>query len=275
MKIKKEKRPIKIGHTGTLDKAAEGLLILPFGAYTSFSSVFLEEDKGYYAKVRFGKYTDSGDREGNTLEEWTDEKVRFFYENNLERIKEEILKIKEVTTQIPPVISALKVGGKRQSSLYRDGIEFQSVSRKIQIYSLAYQNLNEFGFEINLKVSSGTYIRKIVMDISQNVGLPMFVEKLIRTSIGKISLDQAISVEDAILPDSKFFKLKELIYYPWLELNEVETCVVSHGGYIDTKGAEGDFFLRDSNDNLLAWCSTKEKKPHLPYKYKKVFHNPI
>ncbi len=127
--------------------------------------MFLEEDKGYFAKVRFGRSTDSGDRDGNTIEEKSPEEIKTFYAENISRIKEEILKIKNTTSQIPPVISALKVGGMRQSSLYRGGIEFESVRRQMQIYQFAYQNLTELGFEMSLRVSSGTYIRKIVIDL--------------------------------------------------------------------------------------------------------------
>lgn len=274
LKIKKNKKPIKIGHTGTLDKAAEGLLILPFGDYTSFSSVFLEEDKGYFAKVRFGKSTDSGDRDGNTIDERSSEEVKEIYEKNLPRIKEEILKIKDTTSQIPPVISAIKVGGMRQSSLYRGGIEFESVSRSMQIYHLEYQNLTETGFEMSLRVSSGTYIRKIVMDLGEALNFPMYMESLVRTSIGTISLEKALSVEEVILPDCKFYTLEEMIPFPWVDLNEVETKSVRHGGYIKPRDVEGDFLLRDNTGKLLAWCSTNEKKAHLPYKYLKVFYNP-
>lgn len=236
--------------------------------------MFLEEDKGYFAKVRFGKSTDSGDRDGNTIDERTPEEVNAFFCENLSRIEDEISKIKDTTSQIPPVISALKVGGMRQSSLFRSGIEFESVSRKMKIYEFQYQNLTELGFEMKLRVSSGTYIRKIVMDLSEALSFPMYMESLVRTSIGKISLDDAISLEEVLLPGCKFYKLEDLILFPWIDLNEKETKSVRHGGYIDPKNVQGDFLLRDNLGNLLAWCSTKEKKSHLPYKYLKVFYNP-
>lgn len=274
LKIKKNKKPIKIGHTGTLDKAAEGLLILPFGEYTSFSSVFLEENKGYIAKVQFGKNTDSGDRDGNTIDERSPQEVINFFEQNLDKIKEEILKIKNTKSQVPPAISALKVGGVRQSSLFRDGIEFESVSRPMEIYSLEYRNLTETGFEMSLKVSSGTYIRKIIMDLGDILNFPMYMESLVRTSIGKNTVDQALSLEDVIFPDSKFYTLEEMISFPWINLNATETKTVRHGGYVAIGEIEGDFLLRDIDGKLLAWCSTKEKKAHLPYKYLKVFYNP-
>jgi tRNA pseudouridine55 synthase len=236
--------------------------------------VFLEEDKGYFAKVRFGKSTDSGDRDGNVIEERTPEEIKAFFSENTSRIQEEISKIINTTSQIPPVISALKVGGMRQSSLYRGGIEFESVSRKMKIYEFQFQNLTEFGFEMKLRVSSGTYIRKIVIDLGEALSFPMYMESLVRTSIGKISLEQAISVEEVLLPDCKFSRLEELILFPWLDLNEKETKSVRHGGYVDPKDVEGDFLLRDNSGNLLAWCGTKDKKSHLPYRYLKVFYNP-
>ncbi len=224
--------------------------------------------------MRFGRSTDSGDRDGNTIEEKSPEEIKTFYTENISRIQEEILKIKDTTSQIPPVISALKVGGMRQSSLYRGGIEFESVSRQMQIYQFAYQNLTESGFEMSLRVSSGTYIRKIVMDLGEVLGFPMYMESLIRMSIGKISLEQALSADEILFPDCKFSKLEDLIKFPWVDLNEVQTKSVRHGGYIDPNGIEGNFLLRDNNGSLLAWCSTLDKKAHLPYKYLKVFYNP-
>jgi tRNA pseudouridine55 synthase len=236
--------------------------------------VFLEEDKGYYAKVRFGKSTDSGDRDGNTIDERTPDEIKAFFSENNSLIKEEISKIINTKSQIPPVISALKVGGMRQSSLYRGGIEFESVRRNIIIHQFEYQNLTRDGFEMNLRVSSGTYIRKIVIDLGEALSFPMYMESLVRTSIGKIKLEQASTVEEILLPDCKFFKLEDLILFPWLDLNEKETKSVRHGGYVDPNNFEGDFLLRDSNGELLAWCSTKDKKKHLPYRYLKVFYNP-
>ncbi|HNI90874.1 MAG TPA: hypothetical protein PKX55_22165, partial [Leptospiraceae bacterium] len=175
LKIKKNKKPIKIGHTGTLDKAAEGLLILPFGDYTAFSSYFLEADKGYYAQVGFGKSTDSGDRDGVIQNEWDFARTKEFFLSNQESIRQEIEKIIDTNLQTPPVISAIKVGGIRQSSLYREGISFESVARKIKIYKFNYENLDETGFTFHTLVSSGTYIRKIVIDLSENKTLESFV----------------------------------------------------------------------------------------------------
>ena len=102
----------------------------------------------------------------------------------------------------------------------------------------------------------------------------MYMESLVRTSIGSISLDKALSVEEVILPDSKFYTLEEMIPFPWVDLNEAETKSVRHGGYVKPKDLEGNFLLRDNTGKLLAWCTTNERKSHLPYKYLKVFYNP-
>ncbi|HMV44421.1 MAG TPA: tRNA pseudouridine(55) synthase TruB [Leptospiraceae bacterium] len=273
LKIKKNKKPIKIGHTGTLDKAAEGLLILPFGDYTAFSSYFLEADKGYYAQVGFGKSTDSGDRDGVIQNEWDFARTKEFFLSNQESIRQEIEKIIDTNLQTPPVISAIKVGGIRQSSLYREGISFESVARKIKIYKFNYENLDETGFTFHTLVSSGTYIRKIVIDLSEKLDFPMYLKKLVRTSLGELTLEKALSSEEILSPDAKHFTLEEMIPYPWIDLNEKETHSVRHGGYV-RQNVNGNFLLRDFQGRLLAWCSTEDKKPHLPYKYLKVFYNP-
>lgn len=246
---------------------------MPFGDYTAFSSHFLEADKGYYTRIAFGKSTDSGDRDGNIVEEWSIAKVSEFYQRHKDEIIKEVLGIKDWKSQTPPVISAIKVGGVRQSSLFRTGIAFDSVSRPIEVKELEYFNLSETGIELNLKVTSGTYIRKIAIDLGEKLNLPMYLEKLVRTSIGSHNLSIALSLEEILFPDAKFFDLEEMISYPTLSLNEKETKAVRHGGYIKNN-LEGNFLLRDNDGNLLAWCTTEEKKSHLPYKYMKVFYNP-
>ncbi len=270
-KIRKNLKLKKIGHTGTLDKFARGLLILPFGEYTSFSDHFLHSDKEYEAEIVFGKRTDSGDPDGEILEEWESFQTENFYENNLDKIKTAILEIEKTTSQIPPKISALKIGGIRQSTLFRQNISFESKERKMQIYNLELQEFNSIGFKILIGVSSGTYIRKLILDLSEKLNFPMYLKNLTRTKIGNLKLENAHSLED-ILARTKFgFALEEMVDFPKITVSDSEKKLIFHGGYFPIKNPSENFLLYDLDKNLLAWASKNTSESNLPYIYRRVF----
>lgn len=274
LRIKKTLHIDKIGHTGTLDKAAEGLLILPVGSATCFADLFLHGEKGYNTEVQFGKSTDSGDREGEVIEEWSVERVHEFFVEKKELLENEIKLIPETKTQVPPKISALKVGGRRQSDLFRSGKEFESKERKISISKFRFSDLNESGFKMSLLVSGGTYIRKIVIDLSEKTGLPMHMSRLIRTSLGVYSLEKAYSLEDILSGKFEPTPILEVIKLPLLKVGEKEKDSILHGRYpaLNQKPVE-DFFFVDSAGSILAWGSPHGAKPENSYRYLKVFHN--
>ncbi|MBE7411254.1 MAG: tRNA pseudouridine(55) synthase TruB [Leptospiraceae bacterium] len=264
----------KIGHTGTLDKFAEGLLILPFGDCTHFSSIFLEMEKKYSAEIEFGKATDSGDIDGKILEEWDFEKIHSYYQFHLENIIREIDKIQDIKKQTPPKISALKINGVRQAELFRKGVEFESISREISISNFFYSNLSAKGFSMSLTVSSGTYIRKLIMDLFENTGLPMFISKLIRTGIGNTDLSESNLLESIKEGKYSVKKIEEIIDIASVLIDKKEETLVSHGGYInilDPNTSKYGFLLKNEKQEIVAWCDFSGKKSHLPYKYNKVF----
>ena len=264
-KVKRKYSKKKIGHTGTLDKFAEGLMILPFGQYTVFAGYLLGHDKCYEAEVLFGKSTDSGDPEGDVLNEWTSAEVDRFIDLNRDVIVSGVENFIHLKEQEAPKISALKVGGRRQSDLYRAGIEFESKVRKITVYSSKLTEIDNKGFSFAVKVSSGTYIRKLVMDLSLATGLPMHVKKLTRTCIGNITLEDAWDIDSA-----KPASLEKLIHFLSFDLNDEDYQKVQSGRYIDLPG-ESEIFLLRFKGEIAALCTIDGKKPELPYKYLKVF----
>ncbi len=264
--LKKKLNLKKIGHTGTLDKFANGLMILPFGEFTAFSETFLHSDKEYIASVEFGKSTDSGDRDGTVLSEWNIEKINQFYFDNLELIKTEILKIQETEIQIAPKVSALKIGGVRQSELFRQNISFEEKKRNIKIYELDFENLTEHGFELKVKVSSGTYIRKLVMDLSEKLNFPMYVKNLKRTKISNFKLEDSFTIEEILENRNKFFELEKMLPIPIIKTNLRDRIL--NGAQIKLDIIPKEFLIQDENGFLLAWCN---KQNETLYNYKKVF----
>ncbi|MCW7481626.1 tRNA pseudouridine(55) synthase TruB [Leptospira kanakyensis] len=266
-----------VGHTGTLDRFAEGLLILPCGDYTAFSQVFLGKDKSYFAEVVVGLKTDSGDPDGLVeVDERNTFRPRFESEFPIQQLEEELKKLTFLTSQKAPKISALKVGGKRQSDLVREGSPVEEKERPIRIYKVSNVVQTELGFSFRIHVSSGTYIRKIILDLSEKWGIPLSLGRLVRESIGEYNLD-GVGTLDQISPKD-LRNWKEVFPLPVRIVDEAEKKAVIHGGYIWDKlpkPVENGFYIVDADENtILAWCDYEGKPEHIPYRYRKVFFDP-
>ncbi|PJZ45823.1 tRNA pseudouridine(55) synthase TruB [Leptospira brenneri] len=266
-----------VGHTGTLDRFAEGLLILPCGDYTAFSQVFLGKDKSYFAEVVVGLKTDSGDPDG-VVEVDTRETISSRWESEfpMERLEEELGNLTRLTSQKAPKISALKVGGKRQSDLVREGSPVEEKERPISIYKVEDIQKTNQGFSFRIHVSSGTYIRKIVLDLSEKWGIPLSLGRLVRESIGEYDLKGVKPLGEISHFDLRNWK--EVFPLPIRTVDEAEKKAVIHGGYIWDKlpkAEENGFYILDSDETtILAWCSYEGKPEHIPYRYRKVFFDP-
>lgn len=279
IRLKKKFHLDSIGHTGTLDRFAEGLLILPFGDYTAFSQLFLGEDKTYYAEVELGKRTDSGDLDGLVLEDWTLDEVATraqeirWSEDFLYREMNELLSWK---LQKAPTLSALKVDGRRQSDQVRSGKVVKEKERAIRIEKVWDVRFEENRFCFRIHVSSGTYIRKIVLDLSEKWGLPLVLTRLVRESIGKWTLTGAKTYMETEIQDAK--RWQDVLVLPFRRVNAEEKKAVIHGGYVWDKlpeaGETGFYFLEEGTDEIVAWCVYQGRPSHLPYRYSKVFFNP-
>ncbi|EKJ84971.1 tRNA pseudouridine55 synthase [Leptospira meyeri] len=266
-----------VGHTGTLDRFAEGLLILPCGDYTAFSQVFLGKDKSYFAEVVVGLKTDSGDPDG--VVEVDDREIffpRFVSEFPRERLLAELTQLTTLTSQKAPKISALKVGGKRQSDLVREGLVVEEKERPISIYKVEDVLQTELGFSFRIHVSSGTYIRKIILDLSEKWGIPLSLGRLVRESIGEFHLNGVKTLDQISPKDLKNWK--EVFPLPVRIVDAEEKKAVIHGGYIWNKlpiPVENGFYIVDADETtILAWCDYEGKPEHIPYRYRKVFFDP-
>lgn len=266
-----------VGHTGTLDRFAEGLLILPCGDYTAFSQVFLGKDKTYLAEVIVGLRTDSGDPDGDVeVDNRESAKKKFSTEFPMQRLDAELQSLTIQKTQKAPKISALKVGGKRQSDLFREGTVVEEKERAITIHSVRDIQRTEEGFSFRIHVSSGTYIRKIILDLSEKWGIPLSLGKLVRESIGDYDLN-GVKILDQI-SDKDLRHWKEVFPLPTRIVDETEKKAVIHGGYVWDKlpkPVENGFYIVDADEKtILAWCDYEGKPDHIPYRYRKVFFDP-
>ncbi|MDV6234721.1 tRNA pseudouridine(55) synthase TruB [Leptospira ellisii] len=263
----------KVGHTGTLDRAASGLMILPIGSCTSFSSVFLEKEKSYEAWIKPGESTDSGDKEGEILESVSQEQTILWFEENRERLRDSFLQVPTWETQEAPEISALKVNGKRRSDLFREGVALVPAVRKIKIYQYELGTFSPQSIFFKIRVSAGTYIRKIVMDVSERAGFPMRLERLVRTSIGRLNLNQADSYENLLEGKVKIHPPESILEFPTVEIPGTEVRSVLNGRKTKLEWIPGtEFLLVSPEGEILAWCKKDEHAIHeLDYKYLRVF----
>lgn len=182
-----------VGHCGTLDPFAEGVLILALGRYTKLLFLFDAMDKEYIAEGIFGEAKDTDDVTGVTTRfgNWQD-KVS----------KEEIKKIIKESfsgklNQAPPIYSAKQINGVRAYNLARSGVEFSLKDVTVNIKNIELINYNYPFFSIKTSVSKGTYIRSIIRDIGIITGHLAYTNKLIRTAIGFVSLKDSVPLKEA------------------------------------------------------------------------------
>lgn len=178
-----------VGHTGTLDPDATGLLTVLVGRAVKASDFAMKHDKCYEAVLKLGYTTDTEDAGGKVLTESDSipdyEAVKAVCESFVGKI-----------SQIPPMYSALKVGGKKLVDLARQGIEIERAPREITVYSLALEKTEApDAYKLNIKCSSGTYIRTLCADIGRALGCGGVMESLNRVSVGNFSLENAYTPE--------------------------------------------------------------------------------
>ncbi|MDO8495520.1 MAG: tRNA pseudouridine(55) synthase TruB [bacterium] len=198
-KISGEKR---VGHAGTLDPFAEGILIIAIGReYTKKLDQFLKQDKTYHATLRLGAVSDTHDLTGKIYPVKSGEAgtaKRLFDRVNpptRKQITEALKKFKGEIEQTPPSFSAIKLAGQRSYILARKGITPKLQPRKVKVYTLKIVKYRWPHLEIETKVSSGTYIRALAHDLGQTLGTGAYLEKLIRTKIGRFKLDNSLVLD--------------------------------------------------------------------------------
>ena len=180
---------IKVGHCGTLDPFATGLLILVSGKNTKRAGEFSGLDKEYEATIYLGARSSTGDPEGE-IEQVSDRQP------SLSEIKKVISEFVCKVTQTPPVFSAIKINGRRAYQLARQGREIDMPSRQVTIYDINIENYIYPYLVIKTKVSSGTYVRSLAQDIGEALGVGAYTTQLRRLSVGEYSVSEAKSLED-------------------------------------------------------------------------------
>ncbi len=180
----------KIGHAGTLDPAAEGLMLMLFGTACKQASKFSKLDKTYLAEITLGATSTTGDREGVITADRRQQTVdRVEVEAVLGQFVGEI-------AQTPSIYSAIKINGQEAYKRARRGEAIEMPSRLITVYSLQFTTYDYPLLKIEAHVSSGTYIRTLAQDIGEKLGMGAYLSALTRTRVGKYTLEQAVELDD-------------------------------------------------------------------------------
>ena len=192
--VKKKFNFKKVGHLGTLDPMAEGLLILAINRATKFSSLLLQSNKTYQAEVTLGQQTDTDDAEGEIT---STHQVMC----HKQEVEEKLLSFLGKSQQLPPAYSALKHKGKPMYRYAREGIQVDKEARTITIDEIDNISINLPKVSFDIACSKGTYIRSVARDLGNRLECGGHLSRLIRTSQEKFLINNAISIDEACEED--------------------------------------------------------------------------
>jgi len=260
----------KVGHTGTLDPDAEGVLPVCVGKATKLSDVIMDGRKSYRAMLRLGITTTTEDASGEVMET---KEVDF----NEEKIREVVASFIGKQEQVPPMYSAVKVNGKKLYELAREGKEIERKSRTIEVYDIRIrQFLPPDRVEIDVDCSKGTYIRTLCSDIGKALDCGGHMAELLRTRTGAFSLENAIKLDElkALAEQEKvetvLLTMEEALEdFPVVKVSEKSQKFLYNGGKIQERFftekpvsyKEGDIVATyDHENNLVGLYEIKKEE---------------
>lgn len=230
-KIKKLLGEKRVGHTGTLDPMATGVLPILIGRSTVLSNALLDANKEYVAEIKLGVTTDTLDKTGNI----TESKPVSFKIDEIQKILSSFL---GKQLQVPPMFSALKKDGVRLYDLAREGKTVERKAREIEIFSLELLDYSEDISTIKIKVlcSKGTYIRSLAADIGEKLGTVAMLTALERTKTAGFSLEECVKLEDLTEENiAEFLQSSEkaVMGYPFVNISPAQANRFCNGGELD------------------------------------------
>ncbi len=216
----------KVGHTGTLDPLATGVLVTTIGRYTKLNELLMSTYKEYICTFKLGVLTDTLDITGTILEE-----------SEVHVSDEDIVKVINSYVghynQTVPIYSSVKVNGKKLYEYARSGEHVTLPSREVDIKSIEILSINENHITIKTLVSKGTYIRSLVRDIGSSLNTHATMESLIRTKQGKFNIEECSMIEDVRNNNYKLLKIEDILDVEVIEASKELLKKVSNGVKLD------------------------------------------
>lgn len=253
----KEFNTKKIGHTGTLDPLACGVLVLCIGKSLKIIDKITSYDKEYIARVRLGIETDTLDITGNIL---NTEKANV----NKEKIEKVLKSFLGQSIQEVPKYSAVKVKGKKLYEYARNNIDVELPKREINIYDIELLKdiefiNNNFEFSFRVKVSKGTYIRSLIRDIGKKLGCYACMTELIRTKQGNIDIKDSYTLDDIKNKNYKLLSIKNILNIEQVTIDDLTLKKVKNGAILDKFFYSDKALILDKNGNEIGIYKVYEK----------------
>ena len=206
-KVRKALHTKKVGHTGTLDPLATGVLVVCVEKATKLVQYLTCENKTYEVQMKLGVKSDTGDITGNIIE--TDDNIsEKLSELNLEKINETLNTFLGAQKQVPPMYSAIKVNGKKLYEYAREGVEIEREERDIEIYSIENVSFENDILKYTVSCSKGTYVRSLCEDIAKKLGTCGTMTALRRTVTGEFEIKDSIQIEE--ISEEKIISMEKL-----------------------------------------------------------------
>jgi len=244
----------KVGHTGTLDPLATGVLVVAVGNALKVVDYLTNEKKEYIAVVKLGLETDTLDITGNIIKEDNN------YIINEENIKNTLLSFLGKSLQEVPLYSAIRVNGKRLYEYARENIEVELPKREIEIFDIEFVSLEEDCFTFRVLVSKGTYIRSLIRDIGKKLNIPCSMKELKRTKQGIFKLEDSISLKDVENNNYKFIPIIDVLdNFEKIEVDDFLKNKILNGRILDNRYKSDKIVFVDKSNNVLAIYKVYDK----------------
>jgi len=238
----------KVGHCGTLDPLATGVLVLCIGKYTKLVDLLTSHEKEYVATMRFGIETDTGDITGNILKEdfktFSKEEILFGFQQFPREYEQQV-----------PMYSAVKINGKKLYEYAREGIPINRPSRKVFLSSFEVLTVDFPDVVFKTFVSKGTYIRSLIEDIANSLGAVATMTELVRTKSGNFCLEDCSSF-DTVTKDTPLLSILDLFFYPKVSIDEELFQKVLNGNKISLDETESRVILMYQNEAIAIYEKT-------------------
>lgn len=254
----------KVGHFGTLDPLAEGLLILGIGSYTKIGNYLKDDTKEYIAEVLIGTSTDTYDITGNIL------KKEENYNLNKKTLEETLSSFKGKYLQEVPIYSAVKVGGRKLYDYARKGEKVSLPKKEVEIFDIkllnTYKKEEKNYFKFKVSVSKGTYIRSLINDLSKKINIPLCMSNLTRTKQDKFLLKDAYNISDIENGNYKLINIREIIELEEKEIDKINEKKVLNGSLLEKNTNKYILFTKNKEDIVLYGPYKDKMKPYLFFK---------
>lgn len=236
----------KIGHTGTLDPIATGVLVCCIGSYTKLVNHLTSYDKEYIAEIKLGIKTDTGDITGSVIEE------DYNYDVNSDMILKVFKEFPKTYNQVVPKYSAVKINGKKLYEYARENIDIELPKREVNIYSLELLEFNNGIIKFKTKVSKGTYIRSLIEDLCIKLNVLGTMNSLIRTKQGNFDINMAVDLFD-IDEHTHLLKTEEFLDINTYTLNKKLYDLVINGNMLKISISNGYYNLIYNNELIALY----------------------